>query len=622
MRGTPPPDPAVTGQRRRLLFGLILAIFVAINVSLAVLIAHVFHAPGYLRTGHLRYLLVPALILNILACGLLLLFRWSAQWRYNLKILLIAQCFVALLPFVLGRVLRIPGPYFRQHAFGLAYALFVYLHLSVLLVYGFLHIRNGGERSRSATAPHLWVFAVSLLIYGAITPWMDVACRPTADEPHYLLLTHSLVFDHDFDLANNYAHGDYKRFYPPNIPRPDHHTVVNARRQEVPVHDVGISILLVPGYALAGRLGAMLELNVFGAFLALGIFVLGRMLGASPRAALAAWVLFAFTSPVVVYASQVYPEVLAAGIIVWSLAAHVRFSESLRWPYLLAAASGLALLPWLSARYWLIFAPMMAVIALYLLLGRAVPRAVVSKRLALLFAPSAFSLAAFAAFDWHWYQTLIPNAGYVLLLRPRPSLFTPHLLPGLPGLLFDRAFGLLATAPVYLLAMAGAWVLCRRKPWQGAAVVLPVVAYVLLAALNKFWYGGWAPPPRYIVTGVVMLAPLAALVISRRAPRVLLAILAGWSFFVAVAYTAFPLARYTSWKVVSSALSDFLAPTIGFHFDAAFPSLIRAAGKDYLLCGFWAIAALTCMWGVLQSVSENQKFAQSSRNKPQAVSSC
>lgn len=594
------------------------ALGVIVNLALAGTIVHVFHNPGYRGAGRFRDLLLGMLALNVLAGGLVLLFRFYFGWERRLRMVLAAQAIIGLLPFALARALTIPRPDFRFHLSGLLYVSFVYLHLAALLLYAFSNHKRSARRGVARFAAPAWVFFASLLIYGGLTPWAHVACYPTADEPHYLLLTHSLVFDHDFDLANNYANGDYKRFYPPEIPRHDHHTVVNARKQEVPVHDVGVSILLVPGYALAGRVGAMLELNGFGALLALGIFVLGRQLGANLSSALATWALFAFTSPVVVYTSQIYPEIVGAAVTVWALIAYLRFTDSGRESYLWAAAAAIAFLPWLSIRYWLLVGPVLAVIALHLAVTQWSNKAAVARKLGIAALPLVVSLGIFAVFDLYWYQTPIPNAGYVLLLRPRPSLLTPHLLPGLPGLLFDRAFGLFTTAPVYLLAVAGAWVLWRRNRWQAALVSLPVLAYVLLAALNRFWYGGWAPPPRYIVAGVAVLAPLGAVVLSPRTPRLIAAGLALWSFFIAIGYAAFPLARYTYWRANSGALSDFLAHTIGFRFGAIFPSFIRASRWDYVVCLFWAVLALGALYLLVRSApTEGELSAEVARQAAQ-----
>jgi len=582
---------------------LLLAI-TAINLTLCLATVHVFRTAAYRRAGDMRYLMVVAVIVNLLTTGLPVLFHWRFRWRQGFAAVLAAECFVSGVPFALVRVLRIPAPDFRAHVIGTVYALFIYLHLGALLLFSFKNQTDEMSKGSSTTALRIWIFTLSLLIYGALTPWTEIACFPTADEPHYLLLTHSLVFDHDFDLANNYARGDYRRFYPAKV---DHHTVANARGQELPVHDVGISVLLVPGYAMAGRLGAMFESDIFGAFLALGIFVLGMKLGAAPKAAFTAWALFAFTSPLAIYSSQIYPEIVGAGLITWAVVAHVRFTESLKWRYLWLVASALGLLPWFSIRYWFLLGPMLAIMALHVMMAIESRQHIVLKGLAVIFMPLLVSVALFGAFDSYYYQTLTPNAGYVLFMRHRPSLFTLHFLPGFAGLLFYRAFGLLTTAPVYLLAIAGCLVLWRRQRWQGALVVLPAAAYILLAALNRFWYGGWAPPPRYIISGIAVLAPVAGLVLSRQTPRLLLFVLSAWSFFIVIAYTAFPQTRYTYWSVNTGALSEFLASTIGFHFGAVFPSLIRASSWDYLLCVIWGLVALGCLRLLVATAPTNQQ---------------
>jgi hypothetical protein len=583
----------------------LLGIVAVVNGAFCATVVHVLHRPRYASAGYLPQLLVAALMLNLFSTALAAVYHWRCDWRRRFTFCLAGQALVSLMAFALVRAIRYPNHDFAMHLFGSLYALLVYSHLAFLVVYGFANVPHIGDGTRHSRSLHIWSFVVALLIYAAISPWVQYACWPTADEPHYLLLTHSLVFDHDFDLANNYAKNDYKLFYPPNISRPEHHTVVNARQQEVPVHDVGVSVLLVPGYAMGGRLGAILELNLVGAILALGIFVLALEFDVGSRAALGTWALFAFTSPILIYTSQIYPEIVGAGAAIWAMVAHARFTKTQKSTFLLVASSLLAVLPWLSVRYWLIIGPMLAIMALHLLGTKHASKLSLVASLALMAMPLGFSLTAFALFDLHWYQTAIPNAGYVLLLRPRASLFTHNLLPGLPGLLFDRAFGLLTTAPVYVLAIAGAGVLSRRRPFQGLLLASPAVAYVLFAAPNRFWYGGWAPPPRYIISGIVLLAPASAVVLSHRVPRLLLSLLAGWSFFIAMAYTAWPSARYTHWTSTQSALSDFLAHTLGFHYGRIFPSFIRAGASDYLLCGFWVALAVTGVWRLVRSVQRN-----------------
>jgi hypothetical protein len=126
---------------------------------------------------------------------------------------------------------------------------------------------------------------------------------------------------------------------------------------------------------------------------------------------------------------------------------------------------------------------------------------------------------------------------------------------------------------------------------------------VLFAAPNRFWFGGWAPPPRYIISGIVLLAPASAVVLHHRVPRLLLWLLAGWSFFIAMSYAAWPLARYTHWTSTQSALSDFLAHSLNFHFDSIFPSFIRAGRFDYFLCLLWLLATVLCVWKLVRNAA-------------------
>jgi hypothetical protein len=82
---------------------------------------------------------------------------------------------------------------------------------------------------------------VSFLIYAALMPWVTERLFPTGDEPHYLLEAHSLLYDHDLDLSNNYAN-DSTLYYPGQIA--GHHTVKGSGGQELPFHDIGLPVLL------------------------------------------------------------------------------------------------------------------------------------------------------------------------------------------------------------------------------------------------------------------------------------------------------------------------------------------------------------------------------------------
>ena len=150
--------------------------------------------------------------------------------------------------------------------------------------------------------PVRWTFFISLAVYLALIPWLSIQSWTDGDEPAYLLLAHSLVVDHDFDVGNNYQQKDYRAFYPYDIT--DQHTVPNVHGEKMLWHDIGTSVLIAPGYWVNGRMGAMVVVNIIAALLAPALFLLAYQLGASEMAAFICSLLFAFSSPLVYYSSR------------------------------------------------------------------------------------------------------------------------------------------------------------------------------------------------------------------------------------------------------------------------------------------------------------------------------
>src|SRR4051812_1443641 len=72
----------------------------------------------------------------------------------------------------------------------------------------------------------------------------------SGDEPHYLMVTQSLVADGDIDVANNYERNDGARFGASGV-TPGTHVRVPPRGRALPVGDIGMPLLLVPVFAAA-----------------------------------------------------------------------------------------------------------------------------------------------------------------------------------------------------------------------------------------------------------------------------------------------------------------------------------------------------------------------------------
>ncbi|MCU1383902.1 MAG: hypothetical protein JWL71_2599, partial [Acidobacteria bacterium] len=114
------------------------------------------------------------------------------------------------------------------------------------------------------------VFVVSLAVYLCFGLSSAAKVGPGADEPHYLVITQSLLRDHDLAIENNHAQRDYREYFGGEL-RPD---FLRRGLNDViySIHAPGLPALLVPAYATAGYRGAVVLLCLFAALAALAVF--------------------------------------------------------------------------------------------------------------------------------------------------------------------------------------------------------------------------------------------------------------------------------------------------------------------------------------------------------------
>ena len=74
-------------------------------------------------------------------------------------------------------------------------------------------IGERGLAGLSALPGRRTIFAASLAVYLGFGLWSAAEVGPDADEPHYLVITQSLLRDHDLAIENNHARGDYREYF-------------------------------------------------------------------------------------------------------------------------------------------------------------------------------------------------------------------------------------------------------------------------------------------------------------------------------------------------------------------------------------------------------------------------
>ncbi len=367
-----------------------------------------------------------------------------------------------------------------------------------------------------------------LLLFGAYAATIGLnafgASNYAGAEPHHLLTAESIVEDGDFDLRNQYAARAYEDFYPYTLREQGEET--EGRLHEP--YGIGFAAFIAPAYALAGAKGVELFLAAVAALamalayrLALRVVPDPWALGAAAAAGL--------SPPLLAYGSAVAPEPAAGAALAGAALLAVRLDGRASRRDAIVCFALLGALPWLGIRF----------AAPGLLVGWVAARALWSARRRTLAVGTVevalFSLALYVGVN----EALFGGPTPYVALGPGESATGASSPVGylersyrLVALFFDRDFGLLRWAPVFLLAFVGVWWLWRthrdrlahavpglREVELCAGLCAAALGLQLLVAafLAPTMFGFWFPP-RHLVAVLPLAVPLVAWGL-RHAPR-------------------------------------------------------------------------------------------------------
>lgn len=447
---------------------------------------------------------------------------------------------------------------------------------------------------------------IALVAAFTLLPY-ERAVMPTAsDEPHYLVVVQSLVVDRSLNVATEYAHPErYRSFYP--VPLPDIHGI-HVGDAIYSIRDLGMPFLAVVPFAIAGRLGVLALMCFVGAALAVQLYLLTRDLGLGRRVAFLGAASTALVHPVLTYTTQIYPELLTALAFVTAVRV-LRAGTATTGRGLAVASALVGTLPWLSTRAWPIVVGVGLVIAYSAWWPRGRARADLAWRTAAGALPFIGLVLALCTLNWRTFGLFMPAAGYFLIRNNQPVLVYTLQVGG-TGLLFDRAFGLIPRAPVYLLAFLGAPLFVRRARARGVELAAlaagALLSFVYIAAIAYWWADG-SPPSRYFLASLPLLAPAVAagweIVLGEALPGVwrTAARAASWlalagSAAVVYVFAALPNTRYDLALDIrktgsSGQLFELVRRSIGVDPGKLFPSLVRIDAASVALAIAWAAVA-------------------------------
>ena len=343
-----------------------------------------------------------------------------------------------------------------------------------------------------------FVVAASLVVFVGVGHYVKRVQELGGDEPHYLVITHSLLADGDLDIENNHQNRNYQAFDARELPM---HFLERGRGGVVySIHSPGLPALMLPGYAVAGHWGALATVGVVAALAALAVFDLAATI-ASPPIALATWAAIAFTIPFGLHSWLLFPEMPAALLMAWVALWVWRDGPDRPWPWVWRGVA-LSLLPWLHMKFSLL----LLVSGLWLAY-RLWPRV---RLVVALLAPIGVSGLLWLASFYVMYGDVNPAAAYGYAAGADLSWL--NIPRGLLGLSFDQEYGLLPYSPIFAVAALGGWALARRPDTRGYVVGVLLVIAPFLATTTQYymWWGGNSVPARFVVPILPLLAPLIA----------------------------------------------------------------------------------------------------------------
>jgi hypothetical protein len=430
--------------------------------------------------------------------------------------------------------------------------------------------------------PPALFFFLPLTVYLALMPWQSVQRPPDGDEPYYLLITHSLAYDLDADLTNNYTAGDWRGFLDrPLEPQPG--DPVGPRGQVYSRHNEALPLLLAPAYRVGGKWGALAVMAALTAALAwMTLRLAHRYWPERPGEALLAWALLAFAPPLLLYSSQVWVEVPATLLSMVALDRILDFRGRRHWGWKpwLAVALPVVLLPLVKIRFMLLAVPLVALA--WWRAGRP-RRPLVAISLALALVGGAILVHNTMVFGnplkIHQVEELeltrYPGEAFVL---------------GATGLLWDTAFGLFACAPLWLLLLPAAPAALRRRSPLLVDLAVYVGPYLAIVVPRNEWYGGWSPPFRYALVALPLLALLLVPLLAgrrRNGARLLVAVLALATAVLTVLWVIEPGWTY-NFADGRTYLLDHLSQRLGADVARFFPSSVRPRAATWI----WPLATL------------------------------
>lgn len=435
------------------------------------------------------------------------------------------------------------------------------------------------------------VVVCSLLFLLTAIVYVSLGFLPSGDEPHYLVISQTILKYHSLDVMRDYNNGDYRVFYPiPLMPQVTH----NARGQLLAMHDIGAPLLWLLPYLLLGRLGAVLFISTISVLLVVNIYKMLLTMGIGEKYAFLVSLAYGIASPIYLYAHLTFVEPIGALVSIYVL--RKVFQKEVRVSEIVTSSILLGILPWTHIRFAVIEIPLF-----FLLLYRLYKDNKLQRIKPYLFylLPITALFLLLELYNYKVWGTLNPAIDQV---NNNNVPFARNPLPGMLGIFFDQEYGILLNFPMFLFLIVGVVLTTKRRFVSYTIAVLIVsLPYILTFSTLRHWSGGWCPPARFLMT----LLPLYAFYVAYALEKADSKFARGWltfSFVYGFVYNVLSLLPVQNGFNGESGRNHTLIylQLFGHHLTDLFPSFFLPNQSGFIalwVAVFVALAALVLYSG-------------------------
>jgi hypothetical protein len=347
--------------------------------------------------------------------------------------------------------------------------------------------------------PVLWLAAICSILFFT-TSFVDVhTSRPLGDEPHFLVISQTLLKYHSLDVTLDYTHRDYYSFYPSHI---NPHLSHNVYGQLLPLHNIGGPVLWLIPFTLFGRLGAMWFMSLVSVLIILNIYKLLLTMTIRHSYAFLVSLAYAIASPLYIYSHLNFIEPIGALLCIYVFRKVLQETVSVSDVFISSVCLGI--LPWVHIRFALLEA-----ILFFALLFKIYQQNKYKnwKYYLWYLLPMMALFVLMEVYSYKVWGSLNPALNELNDTGAPDKPFAALPFAGLLGISFDQSYGLLVNFPLFIFLFVGVVLTLKKKFLAYNALILAVsIPYIILFTSFRDWSGGLCPPARFLV----VLLPLWA----------------------------------------------------------------------------------------------------------------